>query len=408
MVRSIDLSLREFNDILKNFEERMYAGEYKKMPYNMWRDLKKIEETDEVILEWNPDYIEIFKDHLVHRLVFGDESFADFIADFYLDDWNDPYGYWEDEYGDRIKAALRDIALASKVTVPEYEAANHVIKADYASCEPVLFADGPLMSFSEKCAADVSVHMDTKADVAHVNCIEERVAALETKINNNNENKKENSIMKGFNFDFGPVNPAAVRMSMHGLAVKNKAGTYVSYDAKNDEIVDVDILNFDGAKYIWKMPVAIKDIAVGDTIVHQNVPMFVVGISEDKKALFAVDPVVGERKEIMLTRSPFGFHFATKVVNMLGGMFNSTASAENPFGNMWMLMAMSDENKDMKEMIPYMLMANGCANDMNPMMFCCLMGKENVDPMLMAMMMGAFNPAPAHECNCGGNCGNHN
>jgi hypothetical protein len=250
--------------------------------------------------------------------------------------------------------------------------------------------------------------MDTNADLAHVNCIEERVAALETKINNNNENKKENSIMKGFNFDFGPVNPAAVRMSMHGLAVKNKAGTYVSYDAKNDEIVDVDILNFDGAKYIWKMPVAIKDIAVGDTIVHQNVPMFVVGISEDKKALFAVDPVVGERKEIMLTRSPFGFHFATKVVNMLGGMFNGTASAENPFGNMWMLMAMSDENKDMKEMIPFMVMANGGMNNMNPMMFYCMIGKDNVDPMVMAMMMGAFNPAPAHECNCGGNCGNHN
>lgn len=395
--------------MLKSFEERVYAGEYKKMPYSMWRDLKKIEETGEVILEWNPDYIEIFKDHLVHRLMFGEGSFADFIADFYLGDWDqwvDPFdGYWEDEHGNHytqkeVREATRTAALAS--------AANHMIKADYSSCEPVLFAGGPLMSFSEKCAADVSVHMDTKADLAHVNCIEERVAALETKINNNNENKKENSIMKGFNFDFGPVNPAAVRMSMHGLAVKNKAGTYVSYDAKNDEIVDVDILNFDGAKYIWKMPVAIKDIAVGDTIVHQNVPMFVVGISEDKKALFAVDPVVGERKEIMLTRSPFGFHFATKVVNMLGGMFNSTASAENPFGNMWMLMAMSDENKDMKEMFPYMLMANGGMKDMNPMMFCCLMGKENVDPVLMAMMMGAFNPAPAHECNCGGNCGNHN
>ena len=390
--------------MLKEFESRVYAGEYRKMPYSMWRDLKKIEETGEVILEWNPDYIEIFKDHLVHHLMFGEGSFADFIADFYLevwDRWNDPYGYWEDEYGNHH--TLKEV----KTTISDYEAAKHIIKADYGSCEPILSVGGPLMSFGKE-LADVSVHMDTKADVAHVNCIEERVAALETKINNNNESKKENSTMKGFNFDFGPVNPAAVRMSMHGLAVKNKAGTYVSYDAKNDEIVDVDILNFDGAKYIWKMPVAIKDIAVGDTIVHQNVPMFVVGISEDKKALFAVDPVVGERKEIMLTRSPFGFHFATKVVNMLGGMFNGNASAENPFGNMWMLMAMSDENKDMKELFPFMLMANGGMNNMNPMMFYCLMGKDNVDPMAMAMMMGAFNPAPAHECNCGGNCGNHN
>ena len=128
MVKSIDLSLREFNDMLKDFESRVYAGDYKKMPYNMWRDLKKTEDADEVILEWNPDYIEIFKDHLVHRPVFGDGSFADFIADFYLDDWdrwNDPYGYWEDEYGNHhsqkeVKAALRDVALTPKTTFSDY------------------------------------------------------------------------------------------------------------------------------------------------------------------------------------------------------------------------------------------------------------------------------------------------
>ena len=50
MVRSIDLSLKEFNDMLKAFEERVYGGEYGKMTYNMWRDLKKIQETGEVIL----------------------------------------------------------------------------------------------------------------------------------------------------------------------------------------------------------------------------------------------------------------------------------------------------------------------------------------------------------------------
>jgi hypothetical protein len=376
----------------------------------MWRDMKKVVETDDVIVEWTEHRIEIYKDHMVHHFCTDDSSFGEFLYLKYCEDW-DTWEYntkeWLDPYG--ILHSQKEIKdTMKKVFEPGLTiSAEDNAKAKYALSSSAINTCN-IIGVSNTTPAIEFVGLDTKADVAHVNCIEERVAALETKINNNNENKKENSIMKGFNFDFGPVNPAAVRMSMHGLAVKNKAGTYVSYDAKNDEIVDVDILNFDGAKYIWKMPVAIKDIAVGDTIVHQNVPMFVVGISEDKKALFAVDPVVGERKEIMLTRSPFGFHFATKVVNMLGGMFNGNASAENPFGNMWMLMAMSDENKDMKEMIPFMVMANGGMNNMNPMMFYCMMGKDNVDPMVMAMMMGAFNPAPAHECNCGGNCGNHN
>jgi uncharacterized protein (TIGR00730 family) len=114
--------------------------------------------------------------------------------------------------------------------------------------------------------------------------------------------EKENTIMKGFNFDFGPVSDS-VRMSIYGLAVKNKAGSYVSYNKNSNVIVDVDILNFNGSKFLYKMPVAIKDIAVGDIVVHQNLPMFVVEICSDNKALKVVDPVNGERKDIMLERS---------------------------------------------------------------------------------------------------------
>ena len=149
--------------------------------------------------------------------------------------------------------------------------------------------------------------------------------------------------MKGFNFDFGPCTNDNIRMSMYGLAVKNTAGTYVSYNPATQEIVDVDIFNFEGGKYMYKMPVAIKDVAVGDVVIHQRKPMFVVSIGDT--TLTVIDPVAGERKEIMLTRSPFGFNFATKIVSLFSMGAMGTASAENPFGNMLPLMLMSDGAK---------------------------------------------------------------
>ena len=214
-----------------------------------------------------------------------------------------------------------------------------------------------------------------------------------------------------FNFDFGPVNSQVARLSIYGMAIKNKVGTYVSYDPKAGEVIDVDVLNFDGSKFLYKMPVAIKDIAIGDVIVHQNVPMFVVAIAINDGYITAVDPVAGERKDVMLTKSPFGFNFATKVVNLLGNL-NTGATAENPFGNLGLMLMLGD-NKDMSDLLPLMMMTGntGTLDMSNPLMLYALMGKDskssdNILPMLM--MLNAQNPVPAHTCTCGGHCGeNH-
>lgn len=207
--------------------------------------------------------------------------------------------------------------------------------------------------------------------------------------------------MKGFNFDFGPMNANVVRMSIYGLAVKNKTGSWVAYDAKNGEIMDVDVFNFDGSKFMYRMPVAINDVAAGDVIVHMSVPMFVVGKSEDGKAVYAVDPVAGERKEIMLTKSPFGFNFVTKVVNFLGNAFNADAS--NPFGNLGLMMMLSEDNKGMSDMLPFMLMANGGNGfDLSNPMVMYMMCKDGTGdlPMMLALS-GAFNKPVNNGCNCG-------
>ena len=210
-----------------------------------------------------------------------------------------------------------------------------------------------------------------------------------------------------FNFDFGPVNGNSARMSMYGLAIKNKAGTWVSYDAKSGDIVDVDVFNFDGAKFLYKMPAAMKDIAVGDVIVHHNVPMFVIAVNDG--FVTAIDPIAGERKEIMLTKSPFGFNFITKVVNLLGDTLSGGASADNPFGNLGLMLMLSEDGNGTKDMLPLMLMANGGSMDMsNPLMLYALMGKDGSKSDLLPLMFMMNTQKPTHTCTCGGHCGeNH-
>jgi hypothetical protein len=223
--------------------------------------------------------------------------------------------------------------------------------------------------------------------------------------NNENINKEENKTM--FNFDFGPVNDKVCRISAYGLAIKNKAGTYVSYNTKEDAIVDVDVFNFGGASnFIYKMPVALKDVKVGDVILHFNVPMFVVDIEDDGKAISAVDPVAGERKSIMPARSPFGFDFVTKVVNFVEGAFGDAASADSPFGNMWMLMALSSDKSGvngLKDYLPLMMLSQG--GNIDPMMAMVLMGDNKDTNAILPLMFAMQNMKPAAPCNC--KCGEH-
>lgn len=198
------------------------------------------------------------------------------------------------------------------------------------------------------------------------------------------ENEKENKEMKGINFDFGPCNGNVVRMSMYGMAVKNFNDTFVAYDPKTDTIMDVDVFNFNGEKFFYKMPVPIKDIAKGDVVIHNRRPCFVLDFGPNDKSLYVVDPIDGEKKEIMLTHSPFGFNFATKVISLMDMCGQVTPSADNPFGNMWMF-AMADGN--MNDMLPLMMMANGGGGNMNPMMMYFMMSNNNKDNLLPLMFM---------------------
>lgn len=400
------IDYKELHDLLTDFQNRVYEDKAKKMPYAYWRDMIRATADDWALfeIEWESDgyetFIDIFYDsnRVAWSFNTGDNSFGDFIyknllfgvedemrreyPSEYIDQSGQYYEYYDSRTG--------------KSTIYE----DLAPKAKYASSDSVV----------NMLATKAEVYdLDRANETINKLCESAALAAPLKNENNNNKTNKENTAMK-FNFDFGPVNASMVRMSLYGLAVKNKAGTWVSYDAKAGDIMDVDILNFDGAKFLYKMPVAIKDIAIGDVVIHNGIPMFVIAIATNGTYITAVDPINGERKDIMLPKSPFGFNFATKVVNFLGNTFNASATAENPFGNMWMLMAMSGENKDMNDILPFLMMNNATPGiDNNVLMFMALSntkdGSKDMLPWLLMMnTQNSTIATPAHTCTCGGHC----
>lgn len=202
-------------------------------------------------------------------------------------------------------------------------------------------------------------------------------------------NKMDNKI---FNFDFGPIKSDNVRMSMYGLAVKNRSGNYVAWDKANESIMNVDILNFNGDGLMYKMPVPIKDIKDGDIIIHNRVPMFVVEVY--KKTLGVIDIYSGEKKNIILSKSPFGFDFATKVVSIMDfcAMNDDAPSEDNPFGNMWPLLMLNDSGSIDPMVLAFMCAGKG--DGANPMMMYALLASksnnDNLIPLMFMMNGGKF------------------
>ena len=419
----------EWNEILRMFVNEVKAKRYEKLRYELWRELRELSESmetwDQVRVYWTSDYdhynpISVYIDckancntDMPFEFDNGDGTFGSFLYELEL--------YREEKQQMKVKENYyTDSEGREWQTYDRYPVKGYSLDADLE----LLKSSGSLgVSYLDDKADVVCDTLATKADVVSLNRVEDKVNTLAAEVaaaspmkncvsdpyKNTINNKKENTAMK-FNFDFGPVNSSMVHLSMYGLAVKNKAGTWVSYDAASGDIMDVDVLNFaEGSKFLYRMPVAIKDIAVGDVIIHHGAPMFVVAIAPSGAYVTAVDPIAGERKDVMLTKSPFGFNFVTKVVNFLGNL-GATASNDNPFGNLGLMLMLGD-NKDMGDLLPLMLMTGNSGLDMsNPLMMYALMGDKGSDNLLpLMLMMNSQKPAaPAHTCTCGGHCGeNH-
>ena len=242
---------------------------------------------------------------------------------------------------------------------------------------------------------EIKGDIDAKADKTELNVLRtefntlaEQISLLEKKVKNFREEKnkmKEEKNMKNFHFDFGPCTDDQVHVSMYGIAVKNRAGSYVSFDPATKQIVDVDIMNFTGAKYVYKMPSAIKDIKAGDVVIHNRVPMIVVEIPEStNNTLICVDVINGEEKRVIPSMSPFGFNFITKLVSLFN-FATSNASTDNPFGNMLPFFMMS-EDSDIDPMM-LMMLGGGKFDMSNPMVMFALMGDHKDTKNLMPLFL---------------------
>lgn len=195
------------------------------------------------------------------------------------------------------------------------------------------------------------------------------------KMNMTNPNYKNNN--NSIKFDFGPMPGDSVRMSVYGLAIRNKNGIWVAYDKNKRQIIDVDIFNVNSNGMYYKMPVPIVDVKVGDLVVHNDWPCYVISLkTEGAMYAFEVmdinDSII---KTIVPTTNMFNFNYMTKIVSLLD-MGNFVAPNENnPFGGMLPLMLLG-ENANATDIL--MLMAlQGQMGDINPWMLMALNGNGN-------------------------------
>lgn len=433
-----------FDKILDNFSQAVQDNKYHKLDYVFWRKLKTSKNSVRIVVKSDLNgkiFFDVFPDTYIMNSFFAnadDGSFGEFLADNVCNIFTNDYaiecsekfleykmrrakktveknndisktrddldyikvydkGLWSTEFScantisdEEAKKILGELNTTPIMVVPDSDCSfetgkvasidsNGVFSNIIAPATTTL--GGRIDAIKDKCAMIDNDYIDDRIN---------KVLNEQNTFNNNVDDKKGNKKMKAFNFDFGPCTTDNIRMSMYGLAVKNANGTWVSYNPESKEIIDVDIFNFDGGKFLYKMPVAIKDVKVGDIVIHNRKAMFVIEVAET--GMTAIDPQAGEEKKILLTKSPFGFNFATKVVSL----FNMTSDAptpDAPFGNMLPFLMMSENSGefDMNTMLMLSMMGGQGGMDFskNPMMMYFLMkDSKNADDLLPLMFMG--------------------
>ena len=360
---------------LSDFAELVKEKTYKKFEYSKWKEFTSKFKGKCIEIEGDEFGIELHTNDRKSMLLDPcDNSLGTFIWDEFCEE-----DYWcQTPAPDAFGKDLMDV----KCKIASSEVNKNMSKIDLEKAAvKIMSANGDLMTIDPAYCTTQSTSS---------NCYPVKNYKI-----NFNEMEKENKTMKGFNFDFGPCTNDNVRMSMYGLAIQNNAGVWVSYN--KGQVIDVDVMNFDGRQYMFKMPVAIKDIKVGDVVVHNRVPMFVTSV---EGGVHVVDIRAGEAKTIFPTTNMFGFNIITKIVSMFDA-FGTAPTADQPFGNMLPFIMMGD-NKEIDPMMMFMMMNQGGAGfDMsNPMTLYFMMGKDgkSSDWMLPMMMMNMQNGK--HECHC--------
>ena len=393
----------QFNQLLAVFQNAIDCGEYtEKIPYDTWRKLKKM--SGDVKVEYCSPFMKIA--YLAYTSCGEEVETVVFSAKIY----NNGFGrfLYDNYFNEEVKNNMSSISATNKrvsnisATTATNTTADTTLNGyiNSSTTSSIKVDSYGNVHWSDRTGDDgtyaTTNSVVNSCDICyHKNKCDSCYYAKKANENKNDEGEKTK--MKGFNFDFGPCGNT-VRLSMYGMAIQNVAGEWVSYNPDSREIINVDVFNIaDGGKYMYKIPVAISGVKIGDIVIHNRVPMFVTAVNEN--GTFEVTDVrAGEAKTVIPTRNMFGFNFMTKVVSLFGA-FTDAPTADQPFGNMLPFLMM-DDNKDIDPMVMLFMMNQSGSNMLsNPMMIYFLMkDNKDFDPMLMFMMMNKNT-----TCGCGKN-----
>lgn len=338
--------------ILSDFADAVKRKDYEKIEYRQWRELSASKSA----------YIKITMSHDVHNLNYELETVGEGGGKYYAKSSDRTFGsfiacHWKEEkytytMNSHLAAQINDIksGLSTINFMPDY--------SDY------------IQDLFDKYSAQKE-----------------------------NKNIKENKKMDTsnlFKFDFGPASGNLFRMSPYGLAVKTQSNSWIAYNAKTGELMDVEVVNFDISKMIYRMPVALNAIKPGDILMHAGKPMFVKEIAAGGNTVRVINYADATVVDILPVKSPFGFNFFTKVTPLFD-FSNLGANSDNPFGNMLPFMMLSGENSGDFDPTLLFLASSMNSGNMdfanNPMMLYFLMNrkdKSDVLPFLMMMSGGIF------------------
>lgn len=374
--------------LLKTFERSVKPGGFfEKMPYPIWRELSKSENPKMIIARRRQTDLEAPYDLLsfvvdgTYTFIANDNSFGLFL-DFY---WQDPSLTYTEGKTDMQEKTLNEIVNSAVA-----KSCNVSSGGDYYTTSTYTIAGNP--NWNNVSTGTGAGNISNSGWVTSTDYYPISAATIITKddvkklIEEHEKEKKEKTTMntsKMFNFDFGPVSGSQFRMSPYGLAVCTQTNGWVAYNTETKELMNVDILNFDISKMIYKMPVALSDIKEGDIVLHGGKPMFVRSLTPSGAAISVINYADATMLDILPVKSPFGFNFFTKVCTL----FNfdvSAASPQNPFGSLLPFL-MLGEGKEIDPMVFMLMGGNNFIS--NPMMMYLLMNQKDKSDMLPFLLM---------------------
>lgn len=184
---------------------------------------------------------------------------------------------------------------------------------------------------------------------------------------------------------FGKCVDTRFALSINGIAVRQaNTNKYVVYNKDSNEFVDTTDMLINIKDALFLLPAT--DIAVGDTVIHEGKPYYIVRTGNEIKAVSYDDCT----QTVLIPKTTmFGLKYFTKVCSLFGDNFAATGEL---FSNPMMLMALigGEGNADFSKMLLFSSLAKG---DMasNPMLMAMLLkddGKADFSTFAMMSMLG--------------------